>query len=339
MSNTLLDNEFVKKIRTDLQKIDLSQSRIGLDKLPKVFLCGGPHEFYEKKPIQDTLPIILCYYCKDKNQPAARYNLLKHLEKNDQSLRKQITIADTIHFKKWYIDGEYQNILDLETDIAVASGLIVVILESAGSIAELGSFIMVEKIKKKMLIFIEEKYEGNDSFIWNGIIEHFNNNTQEQVYIREKNDVVGMQRDIKKFLNRKNYTRTFDVKDTEHQVFFIYEMIKAYGALIDEEILVCLNLLNFLIKPTRLKNLLFILEQFEWIKKISKGNKKFYCIPKKKIDQTKFKKCILIKATNKKKLVSWNANYVLRSALAFYNKGENGLHKDRYSIIKNNENS
>ena len=105
MSNTLLDNEFVKKIRTDLQKIDLSQSRIGLDKLPKVFLCGGPHEFYEKKPIQDTLPIILCYYCKDKNQPAARYNLLKHLEKNDQSLRKQITIADTIHFKKWYIDG------------------------------------------------------------------------------------------------------------------------------------------------------------------------------------------------------------------------------------------
>ena len=46
-----------------------------------------------------------------------------------------------------------------------------------------------------------------------------------------------MQRDIKNFLNRKNYTRTFDVKDTEHQVFFIYEMIKAYGALIDKEIL------------------------------------------------------------------------------------------------------
>ena len=49
MSNTLLDNEFVKKIRTDLQKIDLSQSRIGLDKLPKVFfMWGSISEYFTK---------------------------------------------------------------------------------------------------------------------------------------------------------------------------------------------------------------------------------------------------------------------------------------------------
>ena len=337
MSNTLLDNEFVKKIRTDLQKIDLSQSRIGLDKLPKVFLCGGPYRNTSPSFTQDRLPAF--YYCSDakKEKESIRYKLIKCFKETENDFfESQVKIADIWHFNEWYQEGNYKDLLTLEKDIASMSGLVVIIPESAGSIAELGSFVMIEKIKKKLLIFIEAQYTNKQSFIWNGIIKNFQQTFGRKVIkIQEDDKIADIQEDIQSHLIKIidtlegiNHSKNFQKCDETHQAFFIYEMIGTYGALMDEEIKECIKAvdLNNYVTDERRKNLLFILEKFGWINKNQRISK-FYYIPKNKqeIGKTKF---IRIKGKE------WSTKYFHLDALAFYRGGNNPYHKDRYKVIK-----
>ena len=114
-------------------------------------------------------------------------------------------IADIWHFNEWYQEGNYKDLLTLEKDIASMSGLVVIIPESAGSIAELGSFVMIEKIKKKLLIFIEAQYTNKQSFIWNGIIKNFQQTFGRKVIkIQEDDKIADIQEDIQSHLI-KNY--------------------------------------------------------------------------------------------------------------------------------------
>ncbi len=338
----MLDENFVKKIKKDLKKIDLLISRIGIDASPKIFLCGGPYKDEETtknnfstKPLPCTL--------------SSRYRLIDQLKKQNNNFYPQIIIADAFKFRDWYIKGKYKDLLTLEKDIAEMSGLIVIIPESPGSIAELGSFIMLKSIKKKLLIFIKDTHAEKESFIWNGIIENFQQNTSQQVFIGRESDIEGMQDDIQKFLEKITKeiqkmagSSKFDNKKKSHQAFFIYEMIRVYGALEIQEIGICLKAVNLLgINMKKIKNLLFILEEFKWIKKTSKGNKKFYYIPKggQKIGKTEFKMNILEKNTKTPKFVAWNTDYIQKLALSFYNGGRDKLHRDRYNVIKSNGNS
>ena len=132
----------------------------------RIFLCGG----------QMTTEGVTCkerftnLFVKNFNQKKSfRYQLMEYLSNTDKPFHSQIVIAE--NFEDWYEKG-YRDLLKLEEDIAALSNIIVIILESAGSIAELGAFAKNKKLGKKLFIVVQPEHADQKSFIWKGIVEY-----------------------------------------------------------------------------------------------------------------------------------------------------------------------
>jgi len=72
----------------------------------------------------------------------------------------------------WYRSTEhFANLVDFEEQIAALSTLILLIVESPGSMTELGAFSFVEVLRNKLYVVLEESYQDDHSFIVLGPIE------------------------------------------------------------------------------------------------------------------------------------------------------------------------
>lgn len=60
------------------------------------------------------------------------------------------------------------NALDLESKLASLADVVLVIVESPGTFAELGAFSLSAELRKKLLLILELRYRGSDSFIETG---------------------------------------------------------------------------------------------------------------------------------------------------------------------------
>src|SRR4051794_35968807 len=72
-------------------------------------------------------------------------------------------------------DGEYKDLLKFEQDIAQVVGLIVLFVESAGSLAELGAFAALPTVAPSLLAVVDEHYYDQNSFVKNGPIKFLEN--------------------------------------------------------------------------------------------------------------------------------------------------------------------
>jgi hypothetical protein len=106
-------------------KIDLQASRLkpyeGF-----IFLCGGQTDVLSHEPV------------------SIRDAMCRELAK-DSVVKKRIRVAE--HYKDWSHDSIYQDLVSFERHLAELSSVIVLVLESSGSIAELGLFSVVEEFQ------------------------------------------------------------------------------------------------------------------------------------------------------------------------------------------------
>ena len=72
--------------------------------------------------------------------------------------------------------------LDLEGDLAYLSALILVFVESAGSIAELGAFCQTPVLNEKLFAVIEHRYQDEESFIKDGPVAKLKQLNNESVF-------------------------------------------------------------------------------------------------------------------------------------------------------------
>ena len=89
---------------------------------PKVFLCGGEVD------INATIP------------KSARHRLIEYFSSHEHDLLRACIQAED--FKDYFKEGAYSDLLEFERDIASIATLIVICLESPGSLVELGLFCM-----------------------------------------------------------------------------------------------------------------------------------------------------------------------------------------------------
>lgn len=64
-----------------------------------------------------------------------------------------------------YRDTTYTDLITFEEDIARLSSLVLVIAESAGSLAELGAFSTNETIRQSLRVILQTSYENSESFV------------------------------------------------------------------------------------------------------------------------------------------------------------------------------
>lgn len=134
-----------------LADIDLQKTHV-LSGLDLIVVCGG-----ELRNAHDSGP-----------PRSARDRLLSKLY--PKLPQNAVWIPETID--DWSHEDVYPDLLQLETDLASLTAVLVLITESAGSLAELGSFCCLPEIARKLLVFIDNTHYVADSFIRLGPIKH-----------------------------------------------------------------------------------------------------------------------------------------------------------------------
>jgi hypothetical protein len=251
-----------------LDSIDFSKCRVEFSKTPIVLLCGGYVPPLKLHP--------------DDPDPSIK------------SLRDAISRASFPPFEifrpeeinLWW--KEFKDLITFEKDLASICSLVVIILESAGAIAELGAFSQLNDLSQKIMVVYSNKSYEEKSFISVGIIKFINKARDEAcekgypwvinepVEINEPlnitNDIInGVIADIKSEIEKLNSTEELKSDRSSHAMVLICELIYYFEALNESEIKSYLERADIKISIEELRGKLFLLEEFRLIKKIIFG--------------------------------------------------------------------
>jgi hypothetical protein len=249
-----------------LSNIDFAKSRIVLSDTPIVLLCGGEVKIKNRTD--------------DPDPPLA-------------SLRDAICRTNTVYetfrpeeITSWQADGVFKNLMTFETDLASICTLVVIVLESAGSLAELGAFSQLPDLSNKIIAIRSSTFKNDSSFINLGILRYIAENHRSGVksypwdilnpntITRELiDDVVS---DIKEELGTLRKSEVMRIEKSSHVVILICEMINFFTALKEHEIHDYLSTLDIKVSKERLRSKLFLLEKFEIIKREEYSDATFY---------------------------------------------------------------
>lgn len=264
-----------------LENIQLTQVRVEFSS-PVVLLCGGVVK--QKSNPNDPDPPVL----------SLRAAL------NEAILRKEVDfeVFRPEEIGHWQADSTYKNLMDFEADLASICSLIVIILESAGSIAELGAFSQLEDLNKKLVVIKSDRFNDTDlenSFINLGILRFLTEKSSNSVKSYpwditlppdnppniDAEVVYDVIDDIQGSLRNLSKTEVFKVENQSHVTVLIYELICCFVALKESEILHYINKLGIDLSKGRLKGRLFLLEHFKFITKQNYSDAYFYLENKK----------------------------------------------------------
>lgn len=237
-----------------------------------IFLCGGPTEITSHTPV------------------SIRDALFRELVKN-KKISDRLRVAE--HYKDWGHDSVYSDLVLFEKHLAELSSVIVLVIESAGSIAELGLFSIIEEFQKKLLIFIETEHYNSPSFIKLGPINFLEKTLDNKAQCHRwlKQDISkklifdpalaeSLQAELAEaVLNRANQLtseRTFRPDAWLDSALLLCDFLNLNSALTLREIKNLFEQFGHKKQELEIKQTLFTLERVGLIKMEPKGEQRFY---------------------------------------------------------------
>lgn len=223
---------------------------------PKIFICGG------KSDPNSVVPQSL------------RERLLRYFAKNDETLYDSCVQAE--EFKDYFKDDVYTDLLAFEDDIALFSTLIIICLESPGSLVELGMFCNREHARKRILVIApQQEVAGEDSFIYLGPLKSLLKNDETSVLIYpwpnpaeiKYEHVEVIYEDIKSKLRKIEKSAQFNLDNNAHIAFLIYEITRFAYPIKISEIELALSALDIDVDQKKIVRLLYLLEVMGLISK------------------------------------------------------------------------
>lgn len=299
------------------KKVDLDNSRLNLE--PHIlFVCGG--EVDVKK--NETLSLREHFFDSFDKQGFPTYH--------DSCIRAE-------SFKDYYESGRYKDLAAFENDLAHIASLLVIFLESAGSIVELGLFSANEVLRNKLLVVVNQKHHNNDSFIKLGPLATLRRINEDSVCVYpwdlynpagiSERDLGFIFEDVSVALSKIDATIKFDKGDPGHICFLVYEVIRIYRALRLGEIKELLGFHGIDVDNARIHNFIYLLSISSYVKEQTLGRDVFYVCEKSK----PFKK---IKYKSKKISDRFDDNSVYLESSIFYSHEES--ERRRHRIVEMN---
>ena len=244
-----------------LSLVSIDESRVNLSP-PIVFLFGGP--------IGQTPPTTV------------RGILYNHILVKRPELSEYLVIPED--FKDWLHDSVYPDLLLFESDLAQASSLVIIALESPGSIAELASFSVNNDLKGKVITILSEHHHNQESFIKLGPLRQIKDQNiyaypYEHKRVKETLIDIYIEDIVSNILNRiseTTKTEIFNKTNNGHIALLMFEMILIFKALKITEIQIYLSVLAININLKSIKRLLFLLEKLSLIQKKRLSNIDFF---------------------------------------------------------------
>jgi len=258
-----------------ISSIDLTNTRIV--KFPSfIFLCGG-------KISENSAKFLSC-----------RHFFYSYINQNGCSFSKNVVLAEKVF--EYFEHSDYQDLLDFERDLAELSILTVIFSESPGSVAELGSFSVLNTIQERLLVVLHKEDTHQESFIWRGPISFLKNlakskgiddpitiyNWQKindesgKVIIEEFPDAVDLSETIESIVSKVPKKVGFKSNQLGHIMLLIICSLKIVQLATLEEIVFILNNFGVEIKAKKVKQYLSLLKSLKLVALNPYGNYEFY---------------------------------------------------------------
>lgn len=237
----------------------------------KIFICGG--EISERST---------------KRHPSIRDFFYKEIQKILPDIYERLVLAEDIN--QWFGDNYYDDLLAMETDLAELVTGIPIFVESAGSLAELGAFSVIEPIRKKLLVFVSKEHYETRSFISLGPLKlindkqirpyNFNKGNKKTYSAKDfimSKDLVC--EDIEKYFAINDCNYDFVANKVAHLIFLICDLVFMTGSVKRKEIDYMLEkILGKKIESEVLSKCLWVAGRMGMLNKITVGEK-YYCVP------------------------------------------------------------
>jgi hypothetical protein len=235
-----------------------------------VFLCGGP-----------TAAV--------GPEISARDHFHRYLIAKEPTIERRVKLAETLN--SWFDHDTFGDLLELEEYLADISDLIVIFVESPGSIAELGAFAGSESLRPRTLAVLNSLYSTERSFILDGPVRRLGGQEGGMVhfYLWNADDLedpeneiafYDLDRDLCKVLRDREQSATKERKinlaSHGHVMLLIADLVDMIGITSPREIIECLAQWNHIIDLKQLRKYLSLLEHLLLVKRVPNSNQLYY---------------------------------------------------------------
>lgn len=270
----------VKSLRQDqidprtefLKCIDLTKTRVRSFE-GFILLCGGPQDV-------DLAPL-----------KSLRHMLYGEIVSGKHShLAARLKLAEEI--QDWFKGDLYKDLVTFEEHLAGLSAVIVLVVESAGAIAELGAFSVSSAFTDRVLVVVPEHHYDQESFIRLGPLKRLEDNNQKSVMVydwhsenhgRYIEELEKVRADVPEIISAINsYTRSdigeqvFRPSLEAHVMLLICELCDLFGALSQMEIQNYLKYIGININEHQVQQYIFVLSKCDLLGTKSKGHGRYY---------------------------------------------------------------
>lgn len=258
-----------------LSRLDLSKARIKAFE-GFVLLCGGASG-NEAHPVRSVRHLIQTELTNGRHS----------------ELASRVRLAEET--KDWFHGGVYSDLVTFEEHLAGLSAVVVLVVETAGSIAELGAFSVSDPFIDRLLVIVSQDHYDQDSFIRLGPIQKIENAARESVLVydwheravggrltenfelirTELADVVSRIRD---YVSPSDREHVFRANEPSHVMSLICELCDLFGALNESDIAAFLAQLSIDIDGKQLAQYLFLLQKCQMLFIKAKGHGRYFYV-------------------------------------------------------------
>lgn len=186
----------------------------------------------------------------------------------------------------------FDDLIEMERFIASISRALLLVCESAGSIAELGAFSQVEEIARKLQVFVHDDHYGANSFIRDGPLRYLDNLSDGAVqqfrWLKKSRssidiasaDIISpsMTAAIKHF-NRNQFRReAFKAARIGHNILLVAGVISYARCCKLREIVEYCKLFGVEMSQSDVQKYLFCLEIFQWVRSVKRESKYYHYV-------------------------------------------------------------
>lgn len=262
-----------------IDELDITLLKVHYSSEPIILLCGGPVKIKLK--------------ADDPDPPVLSLRQAVNTESNTFGLTEDIPEFNLFRpeeIEEWATDAIFKNLMDYEKELASVSSLVVIILESAGSIAELGAFSQLPELSKKLIIFKSNHFGSDTSFIDLGILRYIksdygSNKVRKYDWTPSTNGrtatipndlALDVLHDLSDEVKGLKKTSKFKPEYDTHIAALICELISIFKMIKEGEIQTYLTTLKININKDGIKRKLFILQHFKIIAKVEVSDSIYY---------------------------------------------------------------
>ena len=240
-----------------------------------IFLCGG-------KIARGRRPY-----------KSARDYFWRYLRKEEATLALRVRLAEDVN--SWFREENerFSDLLELEEYLAHLSDIIILFVESPGSIAELGAFAASDILRYKTLAVINNQFGSSKSFIADGPVRRLKNHNGEFVHYFKwdpdrlsdadtEQELIEIAEELSTFLKARDAGRAREVRfdpnrHPGHVLLLIADLIGIPGVASRSDIAKCLEELH--LPSTDLDRQLSVLKSLNFVTTELRSNQTFYINP------------------------------------------------------------